>query len=57
MSLNIEPSELKEKMCEMLRPEMSVVSFNTYIQPLVIEHIDHSNIVLQCDADYKKDML
>ena len=57
MNLDIDPNELMDKIRELLRPEMSYVSFNTYVNPLIIENMDNSNIVFQCDADYIKDML
>lgn len=57
MKLDLDPNELMDKIRELLRPEMSYVPFNTYLNPLIIESIDNSNIVFQCDADYKKDML
>ncbi len=57
MEFNLDPNEVMEKIRELLRPEMSNISFNTYIQPLIIESIDNSNVVFQCDIDYKKNML
>lgn len=57
MNPDLDPNELMDKIRELLRPEMSFVPFNTYLNPLIIESIDNSNIVFQCDADYKKDML
>ena len=57
MDLDFSPDELMAKIRELLRPEMTPISFNTYINPLIIESMDKHNIVFQCDADYIKDML
>ena len=57
MNLDLDPNELMDKIRELLQPEMPTISFNTYINPLIVEKIDNSNIVFQCDADYMKDML
>ena len=57
MNLSLDPNELLEQMRNQLSLEMSSVSFDTYIKPLVIESIDNSNIVFQVDTQYKKDML
>ena len=57
MSLDLDPNDLMNQIRNLLRPEMSFVAFNTYINPLIIESMDNSNIVFQIDADYKKDML
>lgn len=57
MSLDLDPNDLMNQIRNLLRPEMSFVAFNTYINPLIIESMDNSNIVFQIDADYKKDMV
>ena len=57
MILDLDPNDLMNQIRNLLRPEMSFVAFNTYINPLIIESMDNSNIVFQIDADYKKDMV
>ena len=57
MSLDLDPNDLMNQIRNLLRPEMSFVAFNTYINPLIIESMNNSNIVFQIDADYKKDMV
>ena len=55
--LDLDKNDLMEQIRNQLRPEMTDLFFNTYIQPLTIESIDNSNIVFQTDTIYKKDML
>lgn len=55
--MDLDTDEIMDKIRELLRPEMSYVSFNTYVKPLIIESFENSHVVFQCDADYKKDML
>ena len=55
--LDLDKNDLMEQIRNQLRPEMTYLFFNTYIQPLTIESIDNSNIVFQTDTIYKKDML
>ena len=57
MNLNLDPKELMDQLRNQLRPEMSKISFDTYVNQTIIEKIDNSNIVFQVDTDYKKDML
>lgn len=57
MNLNLDPKELMNHLRNQLRPEMSKISFDTYVNQTIIEKIDNSNIVFQVDTDYKKDML
>ena len=55
--LDLDKNELMEQIRNQLKPEMTDLFFNTYIQSLTIESIDNSNIVFQTDTIYKKDML
>ena len=55
MDSNLDKVELMEKIRELLTPEMTSISFTTYIQPLSIEAINGSTIIFQCDSHYIKD--
>ena len=57
MDYEINKDDLIKKIKELIRPEMTQISFNTYINPLIIEKIDSSNIVFQCDGILIKEML
>ena len=57
MNLNLDKKDLMDQIRNQLRPEMNPIFFETYINQLVIESIDNSNIVFQTDTNYKKDML
>lgn len=57
MEYEINKDELMSKIKELIQPEMTQISFNTYINPLIIEKIDSSNIVFQCDGILIKEML
>ena len=57
MNLNLDKKDLMDQIRNQLRPEMNPIFFDTYINQLVIESIDNSNIVFQTDTNYKKDML
>ena len=55
--MDLDKDELMDRIKELLRPELVNISFNTYFNELIIEKIDNSNIVFQCDAKYKRDAL
>ena len=57
MNLNLDKKDLMDQIRNQLRPEMNPIFLDTYINQLVIESIDNSNIVFQTDTNYKKDML
>ena len=57
MDCEINKDELMSKIKELIKPEMTQISFNTYINPLIIEKIDSSNIIFQCDGILIKEML
>ena len=57
MDYEIKKDDLMAKIKELIRPEMTQISFNTYINPLIIEKIDASNIIFQCDGILIKEML
>ncbi len=48
---------LMEKIKELLLPEMTNISFNTYIKPLSIKSMNKNHIIFNCDCHYKKDPL
>ena len=55
MDSNIDKNQLMDKIKELLKPEMSNISYTTYIDPLIITTIDNSHIVFQCTDHYRKD--
>ena len=55
--LDLDKNDLMEQIRNQLKPEMTTLFFNTYIEPLEIESIDNTNVVFQTDTIYKKDML
>jgi len=57
MDYEIDKEELMNKIKELLEPELTHISFNTYIKDLIIEEISGSNIVFQCDGPLIKDSL
>ena len=57
MEYEFDKDELMEKIKSLLLPEISPISFNTYINPLKIESISENNIVFVCKGIFIKDML
>ena len=57
MEYEVNKEELMEKIKSLLVPEISPISFNTYINPLTIESISDNNIVFICKGSFIKDML
>ena len=57
MEYEVNKEELMEKIKSLLVPEISPISFNTYISPLTIESISDNNIVFVCKGSFIKDML
>lgn len=57
MEYEVNKEELMEKIKSLLIPEISPISFNTYINPLTIESISDNNIVFICKGSFIKDML
>ncbi len=57
MNFNIDKNELMESIRKRLKPELATISYTTYIEPLIIEKIDDSHIIFQCDGNLKKDAL
>ena len=55
MDSNLDKDELMNKIKELLLPEISPITFTTFIFPLRIESINGSTIVFQCDSKYVKD--
>lgn len=52
---DLDKKELTEKFKELIAPEMTTISFNTYIKPLSIESINNNHIVFSSSADYVVD--
>ena len=57
MDYEINKDELMEKIKTLLVPEITPISFSTYINPLPIEEINGNNIVFVCKGGFIKDML
>lgn len=57
MDYKIDPDDLMQKIKDYLQPDMSPISFSTYINPLTIIRIDDSNIVFQCAVSYLQDII
>ena len=57
MDYDIDKKELMDKIKSLLVPEITPISFNTYINPLEIESISNNNIVFTCKGGFIKDML
>lgn len=53
--LDIDKKELTEKFKELIAPEMTKISFDTYIEPLSIESISKNHLVFSSCADYVVD--
>ena len=53
--LDIDKKELTDKFKELIAPEMTKISFDTYIEPLSIESISKNHIVFCSSADYVVD--
>ncbi len=54
MEYEFDKDELMEKIKSLLLPEISPISFNTYINPLKIESISENNIVFVCKGIFIK---
>ncbi len=57
MDYNIDKEDLMNRIKELLAPELTTISFNTYIKDLIIEDISGSHIIFQCDGPLIKDYL
>ena len=57
MDPNLDKAELMDRIKAALKNEIVPIIYDTNIQPLIIESIDDSNIVFQCDVNYIKDLL
>ncbi len=53
----IEKDELLAKIKEALKPELTQISYETWITPLGIEKIEGNNIVFTCNSDFHKDFI
>ena len=57
MDTNLNKTELMDRIKSALKSEIVPIIYDTNIQPLIIEKIDNSNIVFQCEVNYIKDLL
>lgn len=55
MESNIDKEELMKKIKELLKPEISHISYTTFVEPLDIESIDGLVITFVCYDDFLKD--
>ena len=53
----IDKDELLEKMKKALEPEITKISFNTWILPLGIRSIEGNNIVFTATSEFQKDFI
>ena len=47
MDCEINKDELMSKIKELIKPEMTQISFNTYINPLIIEKMNYQMFIMQ----------
>ena len=55
--MDFEKNELVEKIKEVLKPELTTISYNTWILPLDIRSIDGNHIVFTAISEYQKDFI
>ena len=55
--MDIDKNELLEKAKELLKEEVTSISFETWIKPLKIKSIDNNNIVFIANSEYQKDSI
>ena len=53
----IEKEELLSKMKELLKPELTPISYNTWILPLDIRSIENDNIVFTTTSEFQQDFI
>ena len=55
--MEINKDELLSKLKELLRNEVSSISYDTWIQPLNIDSISENHIVFTVQSDYQRDFI
>lgn len=55
--MTVDKDELLSKLKELLKNEVSTISFDTWIAPLGIESINDDNIVFTATSDFQKDFI
>ena len=55
--MDIDKNELLEKAKELLKEEVTSISFETWIKPLKIKSIDSNHIVFIANSEYQKDSI
>ena len=53
----IDKDELVSKIKELLKPEVTKISYDTWILPLDIRSIENDNIVFTTTSEYQKDFI
>ena len=53
----IDKDELLSKMKELLKPELTPISYNTWILPLNIRSIENDNIVFTTTSEFQQDFI
>ena len=53
----IDKDELLKKVKELLKDEVSKISYDTWIMPLGIDNIDNDHIVFTTNSEYQKDFI
>ena len=53
----IEKDELIAKIKELLKPEVTKISYDTWIMPLEIRRIDGNHIVFTANSEFQKDFI
>ena len=53
----IEKEELLAKIKELLEPEVTKISYDTWIMPLGIRSIENDNIVFTTNSEFQKDFI
>ena len=53
----IEKDELIAKIKELLKPEVTKISYDTWIMPLEIRSIDGNHIVFTANSEFQKDFI
>ncbi len=55
--MDIDKNELLEKAKELLKEEVTSISYETWIKPLKIKSIENNNIVFIANSEYQKDSI
>ena len=55
--MTVDKDELLGKLKELLKDEVSTISYDTWIAPLGIDSINDDNIVFTATSDFQKDFI